>query len=110
MGIFQYSLLYACPQPGMTSERKVAFDGSCLDTVLTVSPRTTCIPVSFVKAGFLVCVVESAGTTIGFPVCANKLPECIIKQATIKYTSFMSLTYVAGTFICSSILLSSCKE
>jgi hypothetical protein len=27
MGIFQYSLLYACPQPGKIAERKVAVLG-----------------------------------------------------------------------------------
>ena len=33
MGIFQYSLLYAWPQPGKIAERRVAMRGLCLGTV-----------------------------------------------------------------------------
>jgi hypothetical protein len=33
IGIFQYSLLYAWPQPGINAERLVAIRGLCLGTV-----------------------------------------------------------------------------
>src|SRR5688572_1933629 len=59
IGIFQYSRLYACPQPGSTAERNVAFLGSCL-------MRMT---VSFVTAVSLALIVAVS--------CPNeyKLPE-----------------------------------
>ncbi len=62
IGIFQYSLLYAWPQPGINAERLVAIRGICLGTV------------SFLMAG-TVTIESFEGMVSFFCTTANGLPD-----------------------------------